>query len=639
MDRGLRYGLISAVGVAVLAIAAPFLLPASVYRSEIEQAVTRATGRNFMISGPLHFTLLPMPGLRADKVALANMAGGQARSMITADDVHVGVRFWPLFAGHIEVSEITLDRPAINLEVDRQGHANWITEPTRHGHARGTPANPFNAHVSSLNIVRGQVRYANQRSGVRRTIDDVDASADFVDFDGPAVINGSFTHRGEQVAFGANVATLSRLLQERTAGIDLSLVSASLRTGFKGEIAPNGHLRGHLQLSSPSVRRAMEWLGVRLPDSGGFGVLQLDTQLSGDNRVIELSGLRANFDSMNIGGNVSVAFGSNVPFARGALSIDHLNLNPYLEHNHKSHATHSPEREDEWSRKPFSVDLLKNIDASLTLNTGKITVRKLRLDQARINVALAGARLKAVIDRLALYGGTGKATLDLDANGDRPVFHNTLSINNVTLQPFLSDTIGVKQIEGAGAMLLDISSAGSNADAIMRGLSGKGSIEFRDGHIRGVDLGAVARAVQSLLGRAADQDAFTQYKTMDGTFTITRGVLSNQDFRLDGPLLSMNGSGAVDVGDRTIDFKVMPKASATIARRKLTVGVPFHIKGPWRHVHYVADVSGIVKGVLQNLETGRAPFKGMFGASSKPDDKKKKHKSLGDALKNMLGIH
>jgi AsmA protein len=126
---------------------------------------------------------------------------------------------------------------------------------------------------------------------------------------------------------------------------------------------------------------------------------------------------------------------------------------------------------------------------------------------------------------------------------------------------------------------------------------------------------------------------------MDGTFTITRGVLSNQDFRLDGPLLSMNGTGAVDVGDRTIDFKVMPKASATIARRKLTVGVPFHIKGPWRHVHYVADVSGIVKGVLQNLETGRAPFKGMFGASSKPDDKKKKHKSLGDALKNMLGIH
>jgi hypothetical protein len=127
---------------------------------------------------------------------------------------------------------------------------------------------------------------------------------------------------------------------------------------------------------------------------------------------------------------------------------------------------------------------------------------------------------------------------------------------------------------------------------------------------------------------------------MDGTFAVTHGVLTSGDFRLAGQRLSMTGSGAVDVGSRAIDFRIVPKAPASIAHQKLIIGIPFRIRGPWRHVHYTADVFGMVRGLLENLEAGRAPFKGMFaGSSPKPDDKKKKHKSVDDALKNMLGIH
>ena len=73
-----------------------------------------------------------------------------------------------------------------------------------------------------------------------------------------------------------------------------------------------------------------------------------------------------------------------------------------------------------------------------------------------------------------------------------------------------------------------------------------------------------------------------------------------------------------------------------------TIGVPFRITGPWRHLHYKADVERLVNGVIENLEAGRAPFKGLFGADTEtaaPPDGKKKHKNLGEALKNMLGIH
>jgi AsmA protein len=143
-----------------------------------------------------------------------------------------------------------------------------------------------------------------------------------------------------------------------------------------------------------------------------------------------------------------------------------------------------------------------------------------------------------------------------------------------------------------------------------------------------------------LLGTAIHPDAFTSYAMMRGSFTVAKGVLTSKDFQLAGPVLSMTGAGSVDLGNRAIDFKVTPQASAIIAKQKFSIGVPFHIKGPWKHLHYTADISGVVNSVLDNLSSGKAPFKGLFGSKPKdPAALKKKHKNIGDALKNMFGIH
>jgi AsmA protein len=177
----------------------------------------------------------------------------------------------------------------------------------------------------------------------------------------------------------------------------------------------------------------------------------------------------------------------------------------------------------------------------------------------------------------------------------------------------------------------------------MGGLSGKGSIDFRDGRLRGVNLGQVARSIQHLLGTSVTADSFTDYADMGASFTLVGGVLNSNDFHMAGPVLHANGAGKVDIGNRTIDFRIVPATTASVAHEKFDIGVPFHITGPWRHLHYKADVESLVNGVIQNLEAGRAPFKGMFKAadekSQSPDGKKKKHKNVGEALKNMFGIH
>jgi AsmA protein len=643
MNRGLRYGLTAGAALAALAIALPWLIPADAYKSQIEEVVSRATGRSFTIRGPLHFTLFPMAGMRAENVALANVRGGRAPAMVTADDVRVSVQLAPLFSGRILVSTIVLDHPVIALEVDAAGRGNWTISRPGGANPGGKPApSAFHAQFAGLQIVGGKVSYRNARTGSARAFDGVDAKLAFTELAQPAVLDGGFDHAGHRVTVHATLATPEALLQDRPTALDLSVASDLLRARFKGTVSAEGRGTGTLAIDAPSARQAAVWLGARLPNTGGLNALSLRSDFQGDNRTARFSALRLTLDGMTLTGGLALDTGGDVPAVRGALSADHLNLDPYIERPQPHGAPTPRHNAEEWSEKPITLGLLKKLDADLTLDTGPLTVRKLSIAKAHIALTLAGAHLQANIDPMTLYGGIGKARLDVGASGATPMFHNVLHLQRVALQPFLSDTIGVRQIEGTGDIALDLSSRGDSARAIMGGLDGSGSIEFRDGRLRGVNLGAVARTIQHLLGSSANAESFTDYANMGATFTLSRGVLDNRDFHLDGPLLKATGSGKVDIGGRTIDFRIEPVATASLGHEKLALGVPFHITGPWRHLHYHAEVEKLVNGVIQNLEAGRAPFKGLFGKSSgdkpaSPD--KKKHKNLGEALKNMFGIH
>src|SRR5689334_7669502 len=125
MSKPLKYGLIGAGVLLLLLLVAPFLIPADAYRSRIEGAALERTGRALKINGPLHVTLFPSLGVSAGNVTLANVPGGHAPYMATIGDLNVAVRFWPLLSGRVEVSEIVLDRPVIDLERDKTGRGNW----------------------------------------------------------------------------------------------------------------------------------------------------------------------------------------------------------------------------------------------------------------------------------------------------------------------------------------------------------------------------------------------------------------------------------------------------------------------------------------------------------------------------------
>lgn len=641
MKRGFQYGLIGVAVLVAAAIAAPFLLPADIYKEPIERAVGHATGHAFSINGPLHFTLFPVLAIQADQVSLANDPGGHSAPLATAKDVRLNVRLWPLLSRHLEVAAMTLDEPVVNLEVSADGKPNWTLVRTQNG-GRGKTGSQiaFTASFSDIAIAHARINYSNLRTGGAYSFEDVDATLNLAGQDGQTTAKGALRFFGKRVDFQMRAADLAQLMHNRQSRVAISAISDLLRANFSGIAAPDGSLDGDVELDTPSAREAAAWMHIQLPENRGFGPLKLKAHLMAADHGIALNSLAFSLDGMRATGTLRVGTREKTPLFAGNLQIDRLDLNPYIEHPHRPGSPHKTRDGETWSSEPLTLDILRKADADLSLDAGSLTVRNLSLGRTKMKVSLNGARLHTGIST-ALYRGEGTASLEIDARNPIPVFHNVLDFQAVDVNPFLSDAIGVKQIEGTGNIRLDLASAGESASAIMHGIKGNGAIAFQNGRLRGVDLGAVARTIQSFLGAAINPGSFTSFSTMSGSFVAANGVLTSNDFHLTGPVLDTTGNGTVDVGNRTIDFRIVPKATAVIAKQKLSLGVPFHIRGPWKHVHYNADISGIVNGVLDNLKSGNAPFKGLFGPSQPkdPNAPKKKHKNIGDALKNMLGIH
>jgi AsmA protein len=248
-------------------------------------------------------------------------------------------------------------------------------------------------------------------------------------------------------------------------------------------------------------------------------------------------------------------------------------------------------------------------------------------------VALHGGKLDASLAKFGLYGGFGDAVLHADASGSVPAFTDRVVFTNVQMAQFLSDTIGVSRIEGTGTIRLNVSSGGTSASDVMHAMRGSGSVQIRNGDIRGVDLGMVARTIQTVVsGGATSSDATTRFSSLHGTFAVHNGIVTNRDLNVSGPGFSARGQGLLDLGNRMIDFHIVSKAGGAIG-----LSVPVHVTGTWDHLHYTPDLVGTVGGVIGDVaEGGATAVKSLIPGGQSSGQKKS---TLGDSVKSLFGIH
>jgi AsmA protein len=655
--------LVLAVTVALL----PFVIPVDAYRSRIEQIATNATGHALHIKGDLRLTVFPSLGIQADNVTLANVEGGKNPSLASMNGLRVSVKLLPLLSGNLQVSKVVLNRPVIHLEVDKAGNHNWTVTPTESAQAEtgksGSLGNVQNTRFNGVTISGGEITYYDARSGTNEAISDIDMDIAITSFDKPVTLDGQMTLRKEHFSIAAKIASPAEFLKSQTTPVDFSLTSDLMQASFKGQLNGPGAMQGKLKFDTPSLRKLARWASHPIALAGGLQTMSLQGTLNAKGDTYAFSALKLVLDGMTLTGDMSVNIAQDIPRVNGSLAIDDLNLNTYIANTGstggKSTTAAAPApAQTGWSTKPIDLSVFRLLNGHLNLGVKSLEVMSLKVGRSVIDATLNNGVLNANLSPITLYGGLGTAKLTVNARGSVPSLHNALQFNNLQIKPFLTDTMGVNRLEGTGQFTLDVSSTGSSPKAIMDALSGKGGVTFKDGRIRGVDLGAVARTIETALSGAATADnASTDFTEMGGTFTIARGVMTNKDFHLLNPFLRISGAGTVDLGARTVNFVVKPKLVASAqgqgGKQDLAgIGIPFNITGPWSNLSYSPDLSGVAQGIMKSLQGGGISAKGLLDGflgkgsaepqSAKPGEKEKPKREKpnpADLIKGLFGGH
>ena len=210
-------------------------------------------------------------------------------------------------------------------------------------------------------------------------------------------------------------------------------------------------------------------------------------------------------------------------------------------------------------------------------------------------------------------------------------------------------------------MSFAINGTGRSQREIISTLGGKGDIKFTNGAIKGVNLAQLMRTVftSPATGWQTGGSQDTDFSEMGGTFTIARGILTNNDLKLLSPLIRVAGSGTVDLPNQSVNYRVEPKLAATLEGQgggaAQGIEVPVIVEGPWANPRFRPDLASMLKNSGQTIETiknlkgdgGKALLNGLLGGSSKPAAEeapatgdapaKPAQQTPEDALKSLFG--
>lgn len=627
--KKLLIGLLLVIVLLVAAvIVVPMVIPVETYKQAVVDQVKEKTGRDFRINGSAALSLFPRFALELNDVEMANIPGGTAENMAALKQLKIALDVWPAIQGDVRVDEFIMVAPVINLERLADGKANWEFEAMAGSDSTDTSTDSDSSEdggglpidtlsLGTVTIQDGQFSFNDAASGQQLALSDLNVAVTMPDPQAPLGLEGKATFNGEVVDIKANVAKVAALLEGGASDVSFDVSAAPLKTNFAGSAGLQGpKVDGKLSAEIASIRALLKWLSIEaaLPNDQ-VETLTLTSGVAMDGARYKLAGVDLKLDALTAKGDIEADLSGAVPSIKADLATGPLDLNPYLPPAGEGGGatdTANTSGPAGWSDEKVDLSGLQaaNVDAKLTVPS--LLIQAIKIGEAALHVTLQGGKLVADMPTLKLYdgNGVGKATVDSAASPAKLAAEFNLS--GIQAEPLLTDATGFTQLSGTGNLNLNVTTAGESEKQWVGGLNGTSGILFNDGAIKGIDIVGMIRNVQSAFGGANASDARTEFAELSGTFKFTNGVADNQDLKLQNPLLRVTGAGTIDLPQRSMNYRVEPKAVASLegqggAQDAAGIAVPVVIVGPWENLSFKPDLEGLLKS---NLKDPKAAIEG-----------------------------
>jgi AsmA protein len=609
-----------AIAVAAVVVAAfvtliglSFLMPTAAVRDAVNKEIHDVTGLDPMLRGDISVSIFLSGTVTFHDVLLGNDRTGQPAVM--ADELIARLRYFPLLVGRIEIADVTLVRPTINVTFLQNGQSNWSGLIDSLGQAL-KPNPGRTASFSEIGIHDGTIIVRDDNKGITDRLSDVEFQVAWPSISRSFGANGRFVWNGESVDASLTLSDFLAALTGEHSGVKVRLSSAPFQLAFDGTASdqPTLKMEGTLSVESPSLRDAMLWTGKSDLPFGGFGRFALRAQSDVVGGVASLSNVNVELDGNTAEGALTLSTDGHRT-VQGTLAADALDLTPYV-----SGVRLLAANERNWDQLPIELDGLADFNLDLRLSAASIKIANVKLGRTAIAANMSDGKLDVTIGESQAFGGIAKGSVGVgNANGGVEVTSH-LQFADVDLADCLGQIFGVHRLEGHGTLALNIDGSGGSVLAVTHALNGTASLTANNGALAGINVEQLLRRLERrpLSGNGDFRTGHTPFDQLALNLKITQGMVSVDDMHIEGPGVRLALSGQASVPTRDLDLK----GTATLVSNATAdeFELPFVVQGPWDDPIMLPDPQSLIR---------------RSGAAAPLLEAVKNH-SAGDAVRSVI---
>ena len=568
------------------------LIPTDTVREATKAEIRNVTGLDLVLRGDVAVSLFPTGSVSFGNVTL----GDDAKPVLAADRLTARLRFFPLFAGRVEIADVSLVHPRINVTFDRDGHSNWAGLVDALARALGPKANrPVNASsFTEIRITQGTIAIDDAARGIAETFRNVELALAWPSISKSFAATGHFVWHDEPIESSITLTDFAAALAGDRSGLKVRLTGAPVKFGFEGNWStqPTLRIEGTLAADSPSLRDTFRWAGLKQLSGGGFGRFALKAKTNVSGGTIALSTVNVELDG-NVAEGVLAFATDGRQTLQGTLAADELDLTPYI--NTIRLLTNN---DRDWNRVPLVIDGLTGVDLDLRLSAAHITLGRAKLGRTAVAANLRGGKLLVTIGESQAFGGVLKGSLALAASDAGAEFKSQLQFIDVDLEKCLVDIFQIRRLDGRGDIAIAIDATGNNVLAMTRTLNGTASLNGRQGSLVGWNVEQLLRRLERrpLSGTGDFRNGKTPFEKLTAEFKIADGVAIVETVNLEGSKVRLGLAGSASIPTRDFDLHgVAALASTTAADAPPAFELPFVVQGPWDDPILLPDTQALIQ--------------------------------------------
>ena len=575
-----------ALGAAVFA-GATALISRDAVRVQTIDEIRAVTGLNPTLGGDATVTLFPRGSVSFADVVL----GDAARPALTAERLTARLRFFPLLLGRVEIADVSLEHPTIDISLEANGRSNWsgLIEAL----ARSKANAPHVTAFTEIRIDGGTVTVHEPDHKLSETLDDMELSLAWPSISKTFGATGRFVWHGEPVDMSLALGDFAAALAGNRSGLKVRLAAAPMKIAFDGAIGmkPTLKIDGTLAADSASLRDALIWTGQQPLPGGGFGRFSLKAVTDVVGGTIGMTNVNVELDGNAAEGVLNFATEGRKAL-QGTLAADTLDLTPYM-----STVRLLSTNQHEWNNGRITLDGLSDTDIDLRLSAANVVMANAKMGRTAIAANLRGGQLTVTVGEAQAYGGVIKGSLALAKVDSGVDIKSQLQFADVDLESCLGQLFGLHRLEGKGTIALTVEGSGASVLAVTRTLNGTASLTGEHGVLAGINVEQLLRRLERrpLSGGGEFRSGSTPYDKLAVSMKVAQGRVTVEDAKIDGAAVRLAMTGSASIPERDLDLKGSAALVTADRPGAPPFELPFVVRGSWDDPIMLPDAEALIR--------------------------------------------